>query len=204
MEDIYIASTWRRIFAFLIDQVFILFFYLPFAKTFLDVFFSDEEVMISLPKLLVLFLVPALYEFVFLMILQATPGKWLLNMKVVPSNNPYQELPVSSCILRPLVGRLTFFFSWAIYALAFFRYDRTHLADWVAETRLIQFIPRDSRPKIRWILGSFLIVCYVYEGLDYSTVILQSIDWSKKQVELRSLMEVSNMADIQFEGDEDL
>lgn len=201
MEDVYVPSTWKRLFAAGIDQIFIFLFYIPFAKTFFDLFFTDEDVYISLAKLLVMFLVPALYEFLFLMIMQATPGKWILGLKVVPANNAFEELTPGQCILRPLTGRLNFFFAWGIYALAFFRYDRTHLADWVAETRVIQFNPRPTRTKIRWVLGTILLLSYVYEGLAYSTEVLQQIDWKNKQVELRSLLNVDEMMDLQYDDE---
>lgn len=203
MEDVFVPSTWKRLLAFFIDQAFILLFYIPFAHTFIQLFFTDEEVYVSLGKLLVLFLVPALYEFVFLMILQATPGKWLVGLQVVPSHNAYAALNSYQCILRPLASRLSFFFAWAIYAFAFFKYDRTHVADWIAETRVIQFTPRAHRPRIRWILGIFLVLTYTYEGLVYSSTVLKQIDWGNKQVELRSLLNVSDMIDIQTEGDDE-
>ncbi|MDG0818228.1 RDD family protein [Bdellovibrio svalbardensis] len=202
MEDVYVPSTWKRLFAFGIDQIFILLFYFPFAKTFVQLFFTDEDVYVSLGKLLVMFLVPALYEFVFLMILQATPGKWLLGLKVVPAHNAYAELQSAQCILRPLVSRLSFFFAWAIYAFAFFKYDRTHVADWVAETRVIQFTPRPRRPQIRWILGVFLVLSYVYEGVVYSSSVLGQIDWASKRVELRSLLNVTEMVDVAEDGED--
>ncbi len=203
MEDIYVPSTWKRLFAFGIDQFFILLFYIPFAKTFVQLFFTDEDVYVSLWKLLVMFLVPALYEFLFLMILQATPGKWMLGLRVVPAYNAYADLNSFQCILRPLVSRMSFFFAWAIYAFAFFKYDRTHVADWVAETRVIQFAPRVKRPQIRWILGTFLVLSYTYEGLVYSSSVLSQIDWANKRVELRSLLDVSDMVDVQTDGQND-
>lgn len=203
MEEIYVPSTWKRLLALGLDQIFILLFYIPFAKTFFQIFFTDDDVYISLAKLFVLFLVPAVYEFIFLVVLQATPGKWLVGLKVVPVHNAYAELHIYQCLLRPLVSRLSFFFSWAIYALAFFKYDRTHLADWVAETRVIQFTTRAQRPKIRWFLGLILILSNAYEGVISSSSVLNQIDWANKRVELRSLLNTSDLVDIQFDEDED-
>ncbi|HWU43255.1 MAG TPA: RDD family protein [Bdellovibrio sp.] len=203
MKDIYVPSTWKRLIAFGIDQLFAALLYLPFAKTLWQLFSTDEDIYISLGKLFLLFLVPALYEFIFLMILQATPGKWIMGLRVVPAHNAYNELTLPQCILRPFVERLSFFFSWAIYALAFFKYDRTHLADWVAETRVIQFTPRIRRPRVRWIVGTVLLFSYLYQGLIYSTNVLNQIDWENKRVELRSLLNVDEMIDFQFGDEED-
>jgi uncharacterized RDD family membrane protein YckC len=149
----------------------------------------------------VLFFVPALYEFVFLTLMQATPGKWFLGLKVVPFADPMGRLDWQQCVLRPLMGRLSFFFSWAIYALAFFRYDRTHAVDWVAETRVIQFTPRLTRAKLRPVLGSLLIILYVYEGLLSAKGVLQKVDWENGQVELRSLMDFESLEDAMDEYD---
>lgn len=195
MENVYIPSTWRRLVAKGLDSVIRSIFYLPFVKSFFLLLFTDEDVRISLGSLLVMFIVPAIYEFVFLALMQATPGKWLMGLKVVPFNDASAHLDWRQCLLRPLMERLSFFFSLAIYALAFFRYDRTHLADWVAETRVVQFTPRPVRTKIRWFLGSIFVLLNVVEGLQSSARILDIIDWEKGQVELRLLMDVSSMED---------
>ncbi|MFM6927056.1 MAG: RDD family protein [Bdellovibrio sp.] len=203
MDEVYVPSTWKRLAALTIDQMMILPFYLPFAKKFFSVFFTDDDVYLSLVQLLVLFMVPALFEFLFLVVMQATPGKWIMGLKVVPQENPFAELHWAQCVMRPLAGRLSFFFAWGIYALAFFRYDRTHLADWLAETRVIQFVPRVRRAKVRWIWGLFFVLMYSYEGLNYSSAVLNEIDWGNHQVDLRALVDVGGFADIQFEDFDD-
>ncbi|MBO9668747.1 MAG: RDD family protein [Bdellovibrio sp.] len=203
MEDIFVPSTWKRLAAFFVDQIVMILFYLPFAGKMFQAVFTEEEVYLSLVQLLVFFMVPAIYEFVFLVIMQATPGKWLFGLKVVPQNNPFSPLHITQCIMRPFVSRLSFFFGWAIYAVAFFRYDRTHLADWVAETRVVQFKPRPHRATIRWIAGSFFVLCYIYEGLVYSNSILSQIDWKNKQVELRNVVNFDQSVDFQFDDFDD-
>lgn len=195
MDSVFVPSTLRRLVAHGIDQLIRMFFYIPFAKSFFLLIFTDEDVRISTVQLVVLFLVPALYEFVFLTLFQATPGKLLLGLKVVPCTDPTARLEWQQCVLRPLMGRLSFFFSWAIYALAFFRYDRTHVVDWVAETRVIQFTPRMTRAKLRPVLGSLLIVIYLYEGLVSAKGVLQTVDWGNGQVELRSLLDFDSLED---------
>lgn len=201
MDNVYVPSTWRRLVAHGVDQLIRVFCYIPFAKPFFLMVFTDEDVKISLLQLFVLFMVPAIYELVFLILFQATPGKWLLGLKVVPFTNPSEKLDLQQCILRPLMGRLSFFFSWAIYALAFFRYDRTHIMDWVAETRVVQFSPRATRAKLRPILGVLLILLYVYEGLSSARGILQVVDWENGQVELRSLLDFESLDEVMEEYD---
>lgn len=206
MDNVYVPSTWRRLFAHLIDQVIRMAFYLPFAKAFFLLLFTEDEVNVSLLQLFLLFMVPAVYEFVFLVLMQATPGKWLLGLKVVPFSNAQEKLDWQQCVLRPLTERLTLFFSWALYATAFFRYDRTHAADWVAETRVVQFVPRQSRARIRGILGTFLVLIYLYDGYVTSRDLIEVIDWQNHQVDLRDVINMDQMGDVidvYESGDED-
>ncbi|MEK2688567.1 RDD family protein [Bdellovibrio sp. GT3] len=204
MNDVFVASTWKRLFAIMLDQIFLVVCYLPFGTLFYRAWFTQGDVEISLFQLGMLFLVPALYEAVSLMLLSATPGKWLLGLKVVPADDPTKELQYTQCVLRPLTSRLTFFFSWAIYALAFFRYDRTHLSDWVAETRVVQFTPRPQRPTIRWVVGSLLILSYAYEGLLFSSNIINEINWKNGKADLRALVAISSMEDVSVDVGEDM
>jgi uncharacterized RDD family membrane protein YckC len=188
MEEVYLPSTWRRLWAFLIDQMVSMVMYLPFFGAFRQLVLTDNEVSLSIIQLGLMLLIPAIYEFVFLALMQATPGKWFMGLKVVPCNNADAKLELGHCLLRPLVGRLSLLLSWAIYAVAFFRYDRTHLCDWVAETRVIQFKPRAARPRVRWMLGLLLMFSHGYEGLSSASHTLQQINWSEGKVDLRALI----------------
>ncbi|MGE5086397.1 MAG: RDD family protein, partial [Bacillota bacterium] len=82
-------------------------------------------------------------------------------------------------------------------------YDRTHLADWWAETRVIQFVPRVRPAKIRWFVGLFFVLMYSYEGLSYSSAVLNQIDWRNHQVDLRALTDIGGFGDIQFDDFDD-
>lgn len=201
--EIYVPSTWKRLLANAIDQFFLVICYAPFFRSMYNLIFTEGEVELTLFQLLMIFLIPALYEAVSLMLISATPGKWLVGLKVVPANDPQKDLDYTQCILRPLTSRLSFFFSWAIYAVAFFRYDRTHVADWVAETRVIQFTPRGARPRIRWIIGTFFVLSYAYEGLSSASSVLNSINWQTGKADLREIMSSNGMSmdDMQFDLD---
>lgn len=201
MDNVYVPSTFRRLAARGVDSLIRLFFYFPFVKSFFKLVFTEDEVVISLGQFVLFLMVPALYEFIFLVLMQATPGKWLMGLKVVPANRPFEELHWTQCVLRPLAERLSVLFSWAIYATAFFRYDRTHVADWFAETRVVQFVPRSSRAKLRWFLGSVLVLIYFSEGMTSARHMLQAVDLENQQVNLRSLVEVDGMADLMEEYD---
>ncbi|WP_295905815.1 RDD family protein [uncultured Bdellovibrio sp.] len=202
MDNIYVPSTYRRLAAQAVDSLIRVAFYLPFAKALIALIFTEEEVLISLGHLLLMFLIPAVYEFIFLVLMQATPGKWLMGLKVVPFSNPTQKLHWGQCILRPLTERLSLFFSWAIYAAAFFRYDRTHVADWVAETRVVQFVPRRKRAGLRWFLGSLLIIFYIYDGLHSAKNLIHVIDWQNRQVDLRALVDSDSLSGVMEDYDD--
>ena len=201
MDYYFVASTWRRLFARGIDQVIRGLFYLPFGSLFFKLFMTSQEVRVSIVELFVLFMVPAIYEFVFLVLFQATPGKWLLGLKVAPFSSSESKLDLGQCFLRSLVGQFTFFFSWAIFAVAFFRYDRTHLADWIAGTRVVQSRPRLTQAKVRPILGLLFVILYSWEGLVSASSMIQKIDWSHGQADLRTLIEIESLDQILEEVD---
>lgn len=199
MEMCYVPSTWRRLMAYGLDQIVSLLFYLPFLKTFFLLIFTEEEVFVSWVELIVMFIIPAVYEGLFLMVMQRTPGKWIMGLKVVPFSDPEAQLTWDQCVLRPITSRLTFFFGWAVYALAFFRYDRTHLADWVANTRVIQMEPRRSPARLRWLMGSFFVLFFVYDGLRGAAIRLSLLDFKNSKVELRQFFDFANVEEVDID-----
>lgn len=196
MLSTYLPSTWRRLTANFIDEVLMLPFYIPFAGIFLRMMFSDEAVTISLMTFALILIIPAVYEFIFLVMLQATPGKWLLGLTVVPSCDVETPLDWRQSLLRATSKRLSLFFSLAIYVLAFFRYDRTHLADWVAETRVVQNQPRQKPARIRWFLGSIFLVYFCIEGWMGAMRVAQTIDWQNKRVHVDDLLEAFQLEEM--------
>ncbi|MEN0060369.1 MAG: RDD family protein [Bdellovibrio sp.] len=187
-KSVYVPSTWKRLIAQGLDQCFRLPLYWPFAKVLFLLVFTDEDVFLGLGEIIWILCVPFIYSGVFLWLLQATPGKWLMGLKVVPAEDPEAALQWQQCVLRPLVERLSLFVSWMPYALAFFRYDRTHLADWVAETRVVQFTPRPSRPPIRWFVGTLLCLLYIYEGLVSAVAFNRALNWETRRLDVRDLI----------------
>lgn len=201
MDNAFVPSTWRRLMAQGIDQIVRGVFYLPFGGLLFKLLMTSEEVQVSLVELVVIFLIPAIYEMVFLILFQATPGKLLMGLKVVPFADPNSKLDVSQCLLRAFAGQFTFFFSWAIYAVAFFRYDRTHIVDWIAQTRVIQGAPRIRRAKLRPLLGVVFMILYAWEGLISAHHIIEKIDWVNGQADLRLLTEVESLDEFINEAD---
>jgi uncharacterized RDD family membrane protein YckC len=204
VQSIYVPSTFKRILAFSVDQFLVLFLYLPFMNLFWSVYFENEDIYISLGSFFVFIFLPAIYEFVSLVLWQATPGQLMNSFKVISASKSSLPLSLEQCFLRSIMGRFSLFFSWAIYAVALLKTDRTGLPDWVAETRVVQFVPRSSTIKIRWILGPVLIVLYAFEGLTSSSNLWQEIDWENKQVELRRVLELDSLDTLLSESDFEL
>lgn len=194
LAEFYIPSTWRRLTARGTDQLIQLLCYIPFLKTAVLLFFTEGEVSVSLWQVGLFLLIPVIYEFSFLYLMQATPGKWCFGLKVVPCSDPYKALDWRQALLRPLADRFVLFFSWAVYALAFFRYDRTHLADWVAETRVVQDHPRESRTHRRWVLGSLFFVFFFFDGLTNARILLNGVDLENNRLDLRAVFEAQSQA----------
>lgn len=198
----HVPSTWKRLFAFSLDEILMIPFYFPFLGIGLQYFWGEGDVQISLLQFFLILMVPAVYEFVFLLLWQKTPAKWFFNLKVVPADNWEESLTWQQCLLRTLTKRLSVFVSSAIYALALFRYDRTHLADWVGETRVVQETPRPQRPKIRWILGTFFVIYFAGEGLVAASKVSKAIDWANSSVSLSDIQAAFLPDDSDFSEDD--
>ncbi len=182
----YLPSTWKRCFAFAFDQFVMILLYFPLWGFWYEMMTSDEEVIyVPLSVYAFFLLFPFFYEFIFLFLFQQTPGKWVFGLWVVSPSDPARPLTWVQAFLRALVGRFSLFFSWAPYALVFFTYDRRHLVDWVAETRVLQDTPRARPPKIRWIVGIILVLFYVSEGFEHAMYTWDSIDWDSGRVDLQ-------------------
>lgn len=199
MTSAYLPSTWKRLAANGIDELFMIPFYAPFFGIFLTMMTSEESVSIPIFTFFLILFVPAVYEFVFLVLMQATPAKWLLGLTVVPAGNFEEPLGWQAAFLRALAKRLSLFLSLAPYVLALFRYDRTHLVDWVAETRVVQNVPRPRPAKIRWFIGSVFFIYFCIEGWSAASKVIETIDWQNNQVYLDELLAAYSLEDFEVE-----
>ncbi|MFZ4403503.1 MAG: RDD family protein [Pseudobdellovibrionaceae bacterium] len=172
----YAPSTWKRIFAFGIDQLLQFLIFAAAWLSFTVVSFDIESWSIPGWSYFVLYVLwPFCYDVLFLSLLKATPGQWMFNLQVVPSHRDDLHLSFAQIFLRALAARTTVFFSWAPYVTAFFRYDRTHVIDWLAETRVVQDHARSQKPKLRIFLGLFLVWIFLSEGLEQSPDFIRQI-----------------------------
>lgn len=175
----YFPSTWRRVVAHFVDRFYIGILHSPvWIRIGMD-YIKHNELRLHWSHLVYVILVRFFYEVLSLYFFSTTLGKWQWGLKVI-SRHRYgndDSVGMEQAILRTLVSNLSFFFGWAIYALAFFKYNRTHLADWVAETQVVSLKERASLPQVRWILAAGFIFLTLGESLQTASMTLNSIKW---------------------------
>lgn len=198
-NKLYLPQSLRRITAYGIDQCCLVLLLFPLWKIVWEVFTLDNDLFLSLPAFFFLLLFPALYQFVFLSFFSRTPGQWVMGLWVVSGRDDRRRVSVWQALLRALGMRLSLFFSYGIYLVALFRYDRTHLADWIAETRVMQESETPRRIRLHPILGALLVFLYVSDGFSRAILTYECIDWGSGQVEMHDFMEAYWGSDLDFE-----
>lgn len=177
---VYTPDSWKRILAYGFDSFFSGLFYLPFL---IQVrFFLQSEAIYEIHPfwLISCFSLNFISHWLFLYFLGGTPGKLLFSLRVVNAHDPARSLGLMQALLRVLTDQLKLFFGGAFRVLSWLRHDRTHLSDWVAETRVIQFSPRKDIPQRRIIFStiSFLILIQIGWLRAYKTI--QKVEWNGK------------------------
>ena len=156
----FVPSTRNRLMARWLDQVFIWMVLAPI----LMMFPMTEEgwIQLSLPCAVALFLYPIFYEAFCTYFFYTTPGKWICNLKLVPVESTLAKNWGVHALTRAVICHFGNFF-WAIFATAFFRYDRRHLADWICETRVVGLAPTGF-VKIRPVIGIIVVILGCISG----------------------------------------
>ena len=107
----------------------------------------------------------------------ATIGKYLMGLRVIPCDHRTQHLGFSQALLRVLCNQLDIYVGWALYVVALGRFDRTHVADWIADTRVIEIAPSSPGPiKIYPFVVLVLFSFFLFQGLSGAVEFLQSFD----------------------------
>lgn len=172
-----VPSSALRVWAKAVDDLMITVLLIPAFGFSAFYLFSGEPIWISWPFVIYLLLVPLLYEGLSLWYFGTTFGKWLFFLKVVDARNPGVSLRPGQTFTRALAGRLTLFFSYAVQALALFRYDRTHLADWLGQTRVITTRQRPRQVTIHWIVGSIAFTLCLFSGLAVASAFMKQVSF---------------------------
>lgn len=175
----FFPSTWRRLLAQSFDNIYVGILQLPVWTVIAVDFFRSDIIRIHWSHLVYLILVSLLYDILSLYFFSATLGKWQCGLKVISreSNNGSTAVSLEQAILRVLVSRLSFFFGLSLYALAFLKINRTHAADWVANTQVVGLKER-QRPRVRWILAFGLILITTGESLRTASRTIDSLRWT--------------------------
>jgi uncharacterized RDD family membrane protein YckC len=161
----YIASTKKRVLAYLLDQFMTFIFYLPLIlKVGLHYIKSGHEIFIPWNWFISIVTLHIIFQVICLYILKALPAQWLLGLRVVSLYHPELGLSLSQCFIHAIVDKLKFFIGNAIYYSAFWNRERRHITNLLAETRVMQKEPSDGLLRPRWILGTLLFLVAVISG----------------------------------------
>lgn len=195
-------STWRRLIAHIIDSFYIKILQAPvWIKISMD-YINHDELRVHWSDLTYLLLVGFSYDILSLYFFSATLGKWQLSLKVISREKKGESdsVRLDQAFLRALVARLSFFFGWSIFALAFLKINRTHLADWIADTQVVGFKER-SRPRVRWILALGFAFLTLGESLKAAARTLQSVQWHDPYVYYDSEVLEKFLNDLEYRMD---
>lgn len=173
-------STWRRLLAHFIDRAYIGILQSPVWIKISSDYINHDQLRVHWSHFVYLILVSFLYEVVSLYFFSTTLGKWQWSLKIISREKIGDDdsVRLDQAILRTLVSRLSFFFGWSMYALAFLQINRTHLADWVAQTQVIGLKERQSYPRVRWILALGFVFLTLSESLKTAAITLRSVQWN--------------------------
>lgn len=196
----YIATIHRRIFAKLID-----YFLIGMITSLFAVQFSlsgvEDAVYISLSTyLMIIFAIPFLYSFTFLVLTQQTPGKWLMQIKVVPIGQLGKDIDVAQVFLRSLSEHLLGFIGIAYFIPVLWRYDRRHWGDLFSDTVVVQIPPRERKTKIYPLTGLFLFFIFIIPAMESFSNVFDRVDWGNRRI----VVEQSNIFDELFQLEEDV
>lgn len=181
-KPVYVAATAKRVAAFVADEILRVLAFVPWWI----VMGARELSMATVWQTWEWFALCYAFHFfariVCLKVLQATPGKFLFGLRLI--GRDHRELTWAQCLLRTFTDDISAVLGLATRILVFLRFDRTHLSDWIAETRVVQFVPRSRFPHRRWALTIILFVITAMNGLQASVVWLNSMAVSPSSVTL--------------------
>jgi uncharacterized RDD family membrane protein YckC len=194
-SSLLVPRSWRRMAARLIDIFVRTGLELPFWIQALQALLTPgESVRIHLTWFAYLIVTRLSYEAVPYYLWGATPGKYLLDLRVIDRDHPGNGLGLWQCYLRTLTGQFSFFVGWAFYATALFRYDRSHWMDLWASTRVIALPQekaisgnhRQARRPIRWVIGGLMFVFSLFSGFEQAKIVVSGVSFDSEYLEIDS------------------
>lgn len=179
-ENVHVPSSFHRFWARLIDGAVVATFLMPALRSTIGADLGAEAGAVELSWWLVLYVAaaPVAYETIALWIFGTTVGKWVFSLRVVAAGRPSVPPTGPSSLLRSLTGQLDLIFGHAVQALALFRNDRTHLADWVAGTRVVAARARGTAARPRILAGAIAVFVLGSAGWAVAGFFVKTLSWN--------------------------
>lgn len=182
MTPIFVPSTSRRALAYSVDSIILQILWLPMTVQIVGSYLKSREISIGIEWVILSSILGLGYSVLFNYFMSGTIGKLLFGLKVINRNDPEKGLSLMQCLLRALTDHLSWFFALAGQSLMFLRFDRTHLSDWVAETRVVQSFERESPPKRRPVVAALLFFYFLVTGFSSAYQAIQKTDLENGKV----------------------
>lgn len=180
-----IPSTYARAVAYLIDSFIWGVLFLILLNKSIFYYFKQGWLPLNIAIYIILALIS--FEVFCLKLFGATLGKWIMNLRLVPFQTQKNQLGWDQIITRVICFHmLKFLFSWAPFLIIFYRYDRTHLIDWIAETRVVSLSEKQRKVGLRPVFATVFILFFFFYGLGQAQKYLSLIDFSKGKINIFS------------------
>ncbi len=179
--NFFTANTFRRFLALGLDHLVYGIFYLPVSIQAWFSYFRSGYMEVEWRLLILCFVLQFFFRVSFLRFLGATPAKLFFGLRIV-NRHTGGELSWPQALIRVLTEHLSFFFGNSFLLLAFLRLDRTHLADWLAETRVVQLTPRLKPPHRRILFGLAFFVYLFFTGFRATYQQVKGIEMNSRTI----------------------
>lgn len=198
----HVPRTWDRVWALSVDGIILFVLSIPLWADLLVKFVTEDVVVLPWWRAIALLFLSTVYDFVFVWLWGKTPGKWMAGLRIIPTDLTRERPNFIESLIRALMDRLTLFFGYAPYCVAFFRYDRSHLLDLVAETRVVADKPRPINAKLRPLSGLILILFFAASSWRSLDSWAGSVQWTSVGISLpgfrSSIQEAGEAGDFQW------
>lgn len=145
---------------------------------------GESHLWMSWPYLFYFLLVPVAYDTISNWFFGRTVGKWVFSLRIVDHNHPQQVPSVGAFFVRAVAERLSFFFSWAVYALGWLRRDRRHFADWMAGTQVVNEDGSALQGPRRPVLALVVMVLFAVAGWETASRVAPLLQWDASGITL--------------------
>lgn len=179
----YVASTWRRAIAFLIDVILFWCFMLPCFFQGVWHWIKVSEFSFNIYLLMGSLGMHFAYRVFFVYFFQGTLGQLIMGLRIKSIHRQNIQLDFAQAFVRTLSTSSYIFLKWFPFATALISDRRRHIMDILAETEVVQLMPvqRQLHPK-RWIVGSLIMILTLFAGLQRTVDLYKSIQFDQGRV----------------------